>query len=106
MQAPRSNDPDRQARIELGSADKARGEPNSRIHSALLAVFAAGSAIETGSGTAADRPLAGKSVRWSMGFCDAPYRPRAGHGSRRHPRDARGGRTAELSLPISRFPAD
>jgi len=27
-------------------------------------------AIATGSGTAADRPLVGKSVRWWIGLCD------------------------------------
>jgi hypothetical protein len=29
-------------------------------------MFAEGSAIETGPGTVADRPLAGKFVRWSI----------------------------------------
>src|ERR1039458_7929432 len=62
MQAPHSNDPDGQARIELGSADKARGEPNSRIHSALLAVFAAGSVCATPAGSDPEA-LIGRSER-------------------------------------------
>jgi hypothetical protein len=71
-------------RARMRVSTTARRRTCSSPDSGLDVLSAEGWAIATGSGTAANRPLAGKSVRWWIDNCDALARGRQRPSARRN----------------------